>query len=342
MHALQHGGLKAPQRPPRPQQQQHQAGHPGGGALQAHHVGQQGQQHHHRQQQRHAGQQGHLHQALLPATHPAIAHVARVQVKAARARRRLAAHLGIQGFGGRNFCRAGLGAHRHVSAWLAAFHDGSDVGTHPVVVAVLAPVFHQTCPGLAPANGAPHVLVGLWRHVRVANDVVRLADEFVVAVATDAHKRRVAVRDLALGVGAGHQQLITGVVKILLGHWQVDAHSRLLEGLRQGQAARCFVRRSCNRLIRIKSNCSLPRFAPKRCRVRDGLHNPPEAHTPQPYSCGVKRAAPCPCPHPPAACAGCSQLRHGSADRARAPRRAAPACWPARPAGAGACPAARA
>ncbi|MNT31538.1 hypothetical protein D3C72_1673780 [compost metagenome] len=92
------------------------------------------------------------------------------------------------------------------------------------MVAVLAAVLDQARPGLPPANGAPHVLVGLGGHVGVADEVVRLANEFVVAVAAHANERWIAVGNLALGVGAGHQQFIAGIVEVLLGHRQVDAH----------------------------------------------------------------------------------------------------------------------
>ena len=235
---LQHRGLEAPQHPARPQHQQRHARPPGRRALQPEHVGHQRQQHQHGQHQRHAGQQRHLRQALAPAAQAVVAHAARLQREAAGARVRLAAHLGIKRLGGGGFGGAGLGAHRHVAARLAAFQDGRDVGAHPVVVTVLAAVLDQARPGLAPADGAPQVLVGLGGHVGVADDVVGLADELVVAVAAHAHEGRVAVGDLAFGVGAGHQQLVAGIVEVLLGHRQIDAHGGSLMGPHRSRAAR--------------------------------------------------------------------------------------------------------
>src|SRR5256884_6414853 len=60
---------------------------------------------------------------------------------------------------------------------------------------------------------APHVLEGGGRHVRVADQVVRLLDQFLVGIAADPHEGRVAMGDLALGVGDGYQQLIARKVR---------------------------------------------------------------------------------------------------------------------------------
>lgn len=52
---------------------------------------------------------------------------------------------------------------------------------------------------------------------------MRLTNQ-LIGKAADPHERRVAMRDLALGVGAGDQQLIAGKVVVLLGYRQVHAH----------------------------------------------------------------------------------------------------------------------
>jgi len=115
------------------------------------------------------------------------------------------AQLRVQRLGLAHLFAAGLGAHRHVAARLIPLHDGRDVGAHPVKIAVLAPVFHESRPGLAAPYGLPHVAKRLWRHVGVTHQIVWLSDEFVVAITAGFPKRRIAMRDDALGVGGGHQ-----------------------------------------------------------------------------------------------------------------------------------------
>ncbi|MOA61950.1 hypothetical protein D3C78_1872220 [compost metagenome] len=56
-------------------------------------------------------------------------------------------------------------------------------------------------------NRAPHVLEGRGRHVGVTHQVVRLAHQFLVGVAADAHEGGVAMGDFALGIGRRDQQL---------------------------------------------------------------------------------------------------------------------------------------
>ncbi|WP_305807128.1 hypothetical protein, partial [Stenotrophomonas sp. YIM B06876] len=138
----------------------------------------------------------------------------------------VAAQLRIQGLGLAHLFARRLGAHRHVAARFAALQDGRDVGLHPVKAAVLAPVLDQPRPGLAAADGGPHVLERLHRHVGVADQVVRLANEFIVPIAAGVHESRVAVRDGALGVGGGDQHAAGRKVVFIGGHGQIDAHAR--------------------------------------------------------------------------------------------------------------------
>ncbi|MNV57042.1 hypothetical protein D3C71_1493550 [compost metagenome] len=104
------------------------------------------------------------------------------------------------------------------------------------MIAVLAAVLDQPRPRIAPTHGAPHVLVSLRRHVRVANDVVGLTNEFVVSESAHTHEGWVAMGDLALGVCARHKQLITGEIETLLCYRQIDAHGSFLKGLRVGRS----------------------------------------------------------------------------------------------------------
>ena len=206
---------------------QHQCHHTPGQrlpALQAQHIGHQhaGGECPHRQG--HAHRQAQRTRSLKPAPRAGVEQPPLAQKHAGAALLGLAAHLGEQGLGLLNFLRRGLGAHRQVAHRFVPLQNGRDVGTHPVVVTVFAPVFHQPGPRLAPPHGGPHVFECCCWHVRVANDVVWLADQLLVAVTTDAHKRRIAVGNFSPGVGTGNQKLIAGVVVVVLGDGQVDFH----------------------------------------------------------------------------------------------------------------------
>lgn len=137
------------------------------------------------------------------------------------------ADLGVQGLGGPNLVARGLDAHRHVAARLAVHHHGGDIGTHPIEIAVLAPVFHQPCPVATSTDGGPQVLVGLRWHVGVAYQVVRLTHEFFHGVATDPRKGCVAVGHDALGVGGRHQEFFAGIIVFVVADRKIDAHGRI-------------------------------------------------------------------------------------------------------------------
>ncbi|MOA21723.1 hypothetical protein D3C78_1422300 [compost metagenome] len=115
-------------------------------------------------------------------------------------------------------------AHRLVTHDPPTFEDGRDVGIDPVVVAVTAAVLDDTHPALAGFQVAPHQLVHRRRHVRVAHQVVRAANQFGLAVATDGGKLRVAVGDQAGGIGSRNQPLIGGKTLLDRGYRQVEAH----------------------------------------------------------------------------------------------------------------------
>jgi len=78
------------------------------------------------------------------------------------------------------------------------------------VVAVLAPVLDQAGPGPAGFDRGPEVAEGLFRHVGVAHDVVRLAQQLVTAVTADGDEILVAVGDAAFEVGHRDQGLVFG------------------------------------------------------------------------------------------------------------------------------------
>ena len=134
---------------------------------------------------------------------------------------RLLAHAGIQGLGLRHFMPTGRGAHRHVAGDLAGFQHRRHVGPHPVMVAVLATVLHQRGPGLAGLERGPHVAKGFGRHVGMPHQVVRLADQFVAAIAADLDEGRIAVGDAAFQIGGRHQDVAFGKFVFTLRDWKV-------------------------------------------------------------------------------------------------------------------------
>ena len=195
------------------------------GATPAHHARQQPGQHHQGQQSGHAlGDAGALPapQQIAP-PHPTYAPS--MQTKGNAPGLAFLVHAPVQGLGLVNLRPCGFGTHRHIAPGLATFHERCDVGVHPVMVAIFAPVFHHARPTAAMAHGSPQVFERFGRHIRVAHDVVRLADQFLKGKATDAHKSGVAVGDIALCIGGGHQQFITWVVVFLLCNWQIGTHS---------------------------------------------------------------------------------------------------------------------
>ena len=152
------------------------------------------------------------------------AHPARVQLEGVVAAGALLRHLGVQRLGRSHLFAGGPKAHRHVAHGLAVIEDGSDVRLHPVVVAIGAAVFHGARPGPTAPNRGPHVLERLRRHVRVANQVVGLAHQLVVAVATHLRKRCVAMGDVSARIGGGHQQLGLGEKILFVRDRQVGTH----------------------------------------------------------------------------------------------------------------------
>ena len=96
---------------------------------------------------------------------------------------------------------ARLGAHGNISGDRAALHDRRDGGFNPVIVAILAPVFHHGGPGLAGLDGGPQVGEGRRRHIGVTHHVVRRADQFLFRKAADLDEVRIGVRNPAFEIG---------------------------------------------------------------------------------------------------------------------------------------------
>ncbi|MNT15847.1 hypothetical protein D3C72_1509230 [compost metagenome] len=142
----------------------------------------------------------------VQATAPASAH--RSPALDADAARRAFAHARVEVFGHLDLFVRWPHPHRRIRDDFVVFDDGRGVGQHPVIATVLAAVLDQTQPRFAGFQGFPQIFVGLGRHVGMAHDVVRLADEFFAGKAADVNERRVRVNDAALGVGSRDQVLI--------------------------------------------------------------------------------------------------------------------------------------
>ena len=112
-------------------------------------------------------------------------------------------NLTIQRVRGGDFGTGRFGSDRHVADQTAIATHGRRVGAYPVVVTVLAPVLYQRGPRLSAFQGGPHVREGLFGHVGMAHDVVRLADDLFRIESTDRDERRVGVADAALRVRDG-------------------------------------------------------------------------------------------------------------------------------------------
>nr|GFD52143.1 hypothetical protein [Tanacetum cinerariifolium] len=103
-----------------------------------------------------------------------------------------------------------------------------DVGADPIVVAVLAAVFHHAHPGFALLDGLPHVGEhGGW-HVRVADQVVWLADQLLAGKTAEGDKGVIAVGDMAAEVSGGDEALAGGKGTFLLCDGHVQTHKTTL------------------------------------------------------------------------------------------------------------------
>src|SRR5690606_10380990 len=108
---------------------------------------------------------------------------------------------------------------------LAVFLDRRDVGFNPVKVAVLGAVLDQATPGFAALGGSPQVGKRRRRHVRMANDVVRRAQQFFGAEAADLDEGSIGIDDPALEVGLGYDGPARLQKSFYLRDWQICSHS---------------------------------------------------------------------------------------------------------------------
>jgi hypothetical protein len=127
-----------------------------------------------------------------------------------------------------------LGADRHVAGDLAILPYRGGARQHPIEVAVLAAVLDRTGPRLAGLQRLPEILEGLRRHVRMADDIVRLVDQLGLGKARRLDEFSVEKNQLALGVGLRDDQDVVTDRIFDIGDGKILAHERALGGERDG------------------------------------------------------------------------------------------------------------
>ena len=170
-------------------------------------------------------------QALKKAAHAGIHELAAFQLLPTQsARPHAAVELGC----GFDFFAARLGSDRDVTKDLPTGRDRRNIRPHPIEAAILAAVLDDRGPRPARLQRPPQVRKRGRRHIRVANDVVRLTEQFVPRESAAANESIVRVSDHALGRGAGNDDFAVGENVLLVGYRQVDSHR-----------CSCFQRRVC-------------------------------------------------------------------------------------------------
>ena len=123
--------------------------------------------------------------------------------------------------------RRRLIADRLVADDIFAVENWRHIGIDPIVVSVLAAVFDQPAPRVACLDGIPQILEGLRRHVRMAQNVVVLPDQFIFRVAADANQIGVDVGDDAFEIGSGNNGDFFTQHHFALSDGEIDFHGRI-------------------------------------------------------------------------------------------------------------------
>ena len=131
----------------------------------------------------------------------------------------------VQLLGGTDLVTTRAGTHRHIADHRAAFAHGCGVGHHPIEVAILAAVLHQPGPGPSGFQGAPQVGKGLFRHVRMTDQVMRFTDQLGLGEAAGLDEVVVDVGDPALEVRARDNVHAVAQQVFLVGNRQVGTHA---------------------------------------------------------------------------------------------------------------------
>ena len=164
----------------------------------------------------------------------------------AEARRALLAEQPVGRLASRHLVARRLAPQRHDADHLAVFPDRRGVSLDPVKVAVLAAVLDVADPGPACQDIAPEIGKGFGRHVRMAHDVVRLADQFLLRETGDVEEVLIDVGDATLQIGLGDDRLAVFQHDLFVGHGQVGAHGLVVPGV----LVTCRVGSVCRPLLR--------------------------------------------------------------------------------------------
>jgi hypothetical protein len=92
------------------------------------------------------------------------------------------------------------------------------------MIAVLAAVLDQPGPGHAALDGGPHVGESLGRHVGMADQVLRRAQQFLFLETADLDEVGIDVGDVALEIGLGNDGLAIDEQAFLPCDRHVHAH----------------------------------------------------------------------------------------------------------------------
>jgi len=95
---------------------------------------------------------------------------------------------------------------------------------HPVKIAVATTVRDHIRPRQSGLQRAPQVGKRLRRHVGMAHEVVRLAEQLFLAEAAHFDEAGIGVSDLALDVGHRHDRLAVSHQVLDSGNRQIDTH----------------------------------------------------------------------------------------------------------------------
>ena len=113
---------------------------------------------------------------------------------------------------------------------LAALDDGRHIGDDPIVVAILAAVFHHTGPRQAGLQHAPQIIEGLGRHVGMAHEIVRRSHQLFLGEAADFDEIRIDVSDAAFEVGLGHDGLLGAEFHFVGSDGEIGTHGGVGSG----------------------------------------------------------------------------------------------------------------
>ena len=105
---------------------------------------------------------------------------------------------------GSDFCNPlliGSTTQRHVAHDIRALPNRRDIGLNPVEITVLAAIFDVTRPGAALLEIDPQILKSLWRHIRMTNHIVRLADQLGLGITADVAEILAHIGDPPLEIG---------------------------------------------------------------------------------------------------------------------------------------------